>query len=316
MNDEGFHKTNNALWGGLIILAALTCLMGVIGFQAHSISLLAVAAQTAAGCCVLAASFSRIRTMRVQLAGASFRGLDRPISIGSILLIVVILVIAVEMGIISVKSFIGDTEYVPLTLPLFVLVISLFAKEIMFRILSSLAKREGTEEFIANARRHRADIYSSIVAVIGIVITMLAHTLEISALYFADVVVGLIISLFISKMGFSLVGKTISSSVENVLQQEEADFVTAVQKINGVITVDELCAREHGHYVVIEMTIGVNPRLSVWEGHEVSKKIKQQLMEQYHHVTNVYIHVNPYDAGYPYKQQPDVEASELPSVLH
>ena len=98
--------------------------------------------------------------------------------------------------------------------------------------------------------------------------------------------------------------------------EEAADFVTAVQKIHGVITVDDLCAREHGHYVVIEMTISVNPRLSVWEGHEVSKKIKLQLMKQYHHVTNVFIHVNPYDAGYPYKQQADVEASELPSVLH
>ena len=77
--------------------------------------------------------------------------------------------------------------------------------------------------------------------------------------------------------------------------EEAADFVTAVQKIHGVITVDDLCAREHGHYVVIEMTISVNPRLSVWEGHEVSKKIKLQLMKQYHHVTNVFIHVNPYD---------------------
>ena len=301
----------------MLVLTVLACLKGVVGFQAHSDSLLAAAAQSAAGICVLAAAIMRVRTTRVQLAGASFRGLDNRSSVGSILLIVLIMVIGTEMGIISVKSLISHVEYETNMNPLAFLVISLLTKEIMFQYLSRLGKQVGTEEFIANARRHRSDIYSSFVVVIGMVLTLLAHAMGYSALFYIDSVAGLIVALFICKMGFSLVSKTMSTSAENVLHQEEAaDFVTAVQKISGVITVDDLYAREHGHYVVIEMTISVNPRLSVWEGHEVSKKIKQQLMKQYHHVTNVFIHVNPYDAGYPYKQQADVEASELPSVLH
>ena len=75
----------------MLILTGLTCLKGVVGFQAHSDSLLAAAAQSAAGICVAAAAVMRVRTMRMQLAGASFRGLDKRSSVGSILLIVLIM---------------------------------------------------------------------------------------------------------------------------------------------------------------------------------------------------------------------------------
>ncbi|NQX60973.1 cation diffusion facilitator family transporter [Paenibacillus qinlingensis] len=316
MNDEGFRKTEYALWSALLVLTILACSMGIVGIRAHSNSLIAAAAQSAAGICIVAAAITRVRTMRVQLAGASFRGLEPQISVSSLLFIVLILLIGAELAVISVKSLINQVEYEASLVTFAVLVISLLAKEGMFYFLSKRGMQLGTEEFIANARRRRSDIYSSFVVIVGVLSTMLAQALGFNAFTYVDTFAGLIVALFIGKMGFSLVNKTISTPTEKVLHQEEAaDYVKAIQKIHGVITVDELNAREHGHYVVIEMTISVNPRLSVWEGHEVSKKIKQQLMKQYHHVTHVYIHVNPYDAGYPYKQA-DVEASELPSVLH
>jgi cation diffusion facilitator family transporter len=316
VNDEGFRKTEYALWSAILVLTVLACLMGIVGFQAHSNSLIAAAAQSVAGICVVAAAINRVRTMRVQLAGASYRGLDPQISVGSILLIVLILLISAELGVITVKSLINRVDYDATMMSFTILVISLLAKETIFHFLSKLGKQFGTEEFIANARRRRSDIYSSFVVIVGVLSTMLVQAIGFHAFSYVDSCAGLIVALFIGKMGFSLVSKTIPAPTEKVLHQEEAaDFVKAVQKIHGVITVDDLNAREHGHYVVIDMTISVNPRLSVWEGHELSKKIKQQLMKQYHHVSHVYIHVNPYDAGYPYKQA-DVEASELPSVLH
>ena len=84
-----------------------------------------------------------------------------------------------------------------------ILVISLLTKEIMFQYLSRLGKQIGTEEFIANARRRRSDIYSSFVVVIGILSMMLAHAFGFSVLSYVDSVAGLIIALFICKMGFS-----------------------------------------------------------------------------------------------------------------
>ncbi|MDR6555548.1 cation diffusion facilitator family transporter [Paenibacillus qinlingensis] len=317
MNDEGFQKTEYGFWGGMIVLSVLACLLGMIGFKANSLSLVAAAAQSAAGACLLADAGNRIRSMSVQLAGTSMGGLDKQLSVGSILLIVLIFVIGAELGILSIKSVFNPTEFNSTIMTLANLVFLLLAKEAMFQFLRRLGKQAGTEEFIANARRRRSDIYSSIVVVAGVVLSMLAHAAGSTVYSYVDALTGLIVAFLIGKIAYSLIGKSVSTTAVKILHEEEtADFVQTVQKIHGVITVDDLNAREHGHYVVINVTISVNPRLSVWEGHEVSKKIKQQLMKQYHHVTHVFTHVNPYDAGYPYKQQADVEASELPAVLH
>lgn len=316
MNEEGLRKTAYALWSAILVLSVLACVMGIVGFDVHSNALIAAAAQSAAGICIVAAAIARVRTMSAQLARASFRGLDPHISMGSIVLIVLILLIGAELGVVAVKCLINQVKYEAAMMNVALLVLALLAREGMFQFLRRLGNRLGTEEFIANARRSRSDIYSSFVVIVGVLSTMLAQEMGFTGFSYLDSFAGLIVALFIGKMGFSLVSQILSTPTENVRHQEEAaDYVNAVQKIHGVITVDDLNAREHGHYVVIDMTISVNPRLSVWEGHEVSKKIKQQLMKQYHHISHVYIHVNPYDAGYPYKQG-DVEASELPSVLH
>lgn len=317
MNGEGFQKTENGLWVVMLLLTGLACLKGIVGFQAHSDVLLAAAAQTLAGVGVLAAVIMRIRTMKALSTGASIRGLDKRIAIGSILLAVLIMVIGTQMGITSVKSLVYPVEHETHWVPLLVLMLSILAKEIMFAYITRMGHQLDTKEFIANVRRRRSDIYCSIVALIGLMAAMLGDSQGSTSFAYVDPLAGFIIALFIVNMGISVVKGNMSMLAENVLHQEDvADFVATVQRIHGVITVDHLSAREHGHYVVVEMTISVNPRLSVWEGHEVSKKIKQQLMKQYHHVSEVVIHVTPYDAGYPYKQHADVEANDLPSVLH
>ena len=91
---------------------------------------------------------------------------------------------------------------------------------------------------------------------------------------------------------------------------------TAVQRVKGVITVDGLRAREHGQYVIVDVKISVNPRISVSEGHEIAKMAKQHLMKRFSHVSDVLVHVNPYDPGYPYKNNVDPDHDEIPTVLH
>ncbi|MGG1555717.1 cation diffusion facilitator family transporter [Paenibacillus ferrarius] len=130
-------------------------------------------------------------------------------------------------------------------------------------------------------------------------------------------VAGLLVALLAIRAGFRYIWRSSQAGPRSERQHDEAaDMLEAVQRMHGVITVDELKAREQGHYVVVDMRVSVNPRLSVWEGHEISKRIKHQLMKQYHHVTDVTIHVIPYDAGYPYKPGNETDVGEMPTVIH
>lgn len=93
------------------------------------------------------------------------------------------------------------------------------------------------------------------------------------------------------------------------------DFMQIVQRVEGVIAVPSLRAKEHGHYVVAEIIISVNPRITVLEGQEIAKRVKLLLMHRFHHLTDVTISVEPYDPGYPYKSNHDPNQEQMPTLL-
>lgn len=317
MNDERFEKTERAVWGGIALHVALACLKGIIGVLSQSKALIADAAHSASDAVNAATVLVRLRTAKIPLDEASPNDQNKKISFASVLFSIIILVAGVEMGISSIKSFWDGADQAPRGFALVAIGISLFVKEMMFQYTYRLGKRLGSKELIANSWGHRSDIYSSIVALVGILGAMTGSYLGVSFLYYLDPLAGLFVSLLVLRMGYTCVKEALHTKSDYIMDQDDAaDLIAAVQMIKGVITVDGLQSRELGHYVVVDIKISVNPRVSVWEGHEVSKKIKQQLMKRFHHISDVYVHVTPYDAGYPYKNNSDTEISEFPSVIH
>ena len=90
-------------------------------------------------------------------------------------------------------------------------------------------------------------------------------------------------------------------------------MLEAVQRVDGVVAVDEVKARERGHYIVLDVAIRVNPRISVFEGQDVANRIRRMLTKRFLHVMDVNVKVQPYDPGYPYKSNHQEE--QMPSVL-
>jgi cation diffusion facilitator family transporter len=146
---------------------------------------------------------------------------------------------------------------------------------------------------------------------------VLGGRLGIPQLYYLDPAAGVFVSVLVLKMGFKLVMESIHSTMDHVLHQEDADeLLQTVQRVPGVIAVDDLRAREHGHYVIVDVKISVNPQITVLEGHDIAKSVKHQLMTRFIHVSDVFIHVNPYDPGYPYKNNVNSKEGDLPTLLH
>ncbi|MBE1440851.1 divalent metal cation (Fe/Co/Zn/Cd) transporter [Paenibacillus sp. OAS669] len=84
-----------------------------------------------------------------------------------------------------------------------------------------------------------------------------------------------------------LMEKTISP--EKLKEYEELVF-----SVPEVKRIDRLRARAFGQYVMIDVRVGIPARLSVQEGHDISRKIKQIIMEQHNDVEEVLIHLNPW----------------------
>lgn len=99
--------------------------------------------------------------------------------------------------------------------------------------------------------------------------------------------------------------------------REEAsdELMQIVQRVEGVVTVQSIRAREHGHYVIAEIVISVNPRITVLEGQEIAKRARMLLMHRFLHLSDVVIYVEPYDPGYPYKSNHDPNQEQIPTLL-
>jgi len=79
-----------------------------------------------------------------------------------------------------------------------------------------------------------------------------------------------------------------------VLHEEDTEeFKNVVRSIPEVMKLDELHAREHGHYVIIDLKISVDPHITVEQGHRIGKAVKRKLLEN-KNVQNVFVHINPY----------------------
>ncbi|MHA6485117.1 cation transporter dimerization domain-containing protein [Paenibacillus sp. strain BS8-2] len=98
-------------------------------------------------------------------------------------------------------------------------------------------------------------------------------------------------------------------------EESAVELAAVVQRVEGVLTVQSIRAREQGHYVVAEIVISVNPRITVLEGQDIAKRVKLLLMHRFLHLSEVMIHVEPYDPGYPYKSNHDPNQEQMPTLL-
>lgn len=317
MSQQRFAKAEFAAWMGIVGNLCLAVVKGVTGFFANSKALIADAAHSASDIVGSVAVLIGFRAAKRPPDEEHPYGHGKAESITAIIVSIILILVGVQIAISAVQSLNGGIREAPKDIALYVIVLSIAVKEIMFQYKIRLGKKLRSPSLIANAWEHRSDVYSSVAAFVGVGGAILGRSLGIPQLYYLDPIAGLVVALLILRMGYKLVKEAINNTMDRVLQGEESEeLLDSVQCVPGVITVDELRAREHGHYVVVDVKISVNPRITVMEGHEIGKVVKHTLMKRYIHVADVFIHVNPYDPGYPYKNNADSDQDGIPTVLH
>ncbi|MCP3773953.1 cation diffusion facilitator family transporter [Paenibacillus sp. MZ04-78.2] len=316
MTEERYKQAAVGAWIGIAGNLALALLKGVTGYLANSKALMADAFHSASDVVGSVAVLAGLRAAKRPPDEDHPYGHGKAEPIAAIILSVLLLVVGVEIGISAAKSIYGGVHEPPEGFALTVLILSIIVKEAMFQYKFRLGKKLASQALIANAWEHRSDVYSSIAAFVGVGGAMLGSYFGTPYLYYLDPIAGLVVAVMVLRMGYRLLMDSVHSTMDHVLHQEDAaDLLETVQRIKGVIAVDQLRAREHGHYVIVDVKISVNPRISIQEGHDIAKIVKYTLMKRFLHVSDVFVHVNPYDAGYPYKSA-DSEPDDMPTVLH
>lgn len=132
--------------------------------------------------------------------------------------------------------------------------VSLVMKEWLFRWTKRVGERAHSRVVVANAYHHRADAWSSGVALVGVG----GHLIGLPML---DSVAGLIVSLSISKIGWDLLR---GSALEFFDYQFSSDMCNLHSSVADVVArlsppVVNIFATRHGHEHILHCTIVVSP---------------------------------------------------------
>jgi cation diffusion facilitator family transporter len=291
--DERFRKAEFAAMVGVVGNVVLAVIKGVVGVIGNSRALIADAAHSASDVAGSLAVFIGLRAAKQPPDEDHPYGHGKAESIAAIIVAVLLFLVGIEIGISSIEAFFEPIES-PKFIAIYAVILSIVVKEIMFQYKYRLGKKIKSDAIIVNAYEHRSDVYSSIAALVGIGAAVFSSYANIDWLVYADPTAGIFVSLLILKMAWGLGAESIHNTLDHVLHEEDTSELKRVaESVEQVEQVDELLAREHGHYVIVDIKISVDPDMTVEEGHRVGKSVKRKLMEK-QNVQNVMVHVNPY----------------------
>ncbi len=179
----------------------------------------------------------------------------------------------------------------PEAMALWAAVLSIVVKELMARYTALAARIHHSPAMRTNAAHHRSDALSSVAAVVGIGGAMLGLTMLDSA-------AALVISLLIVKMGWDLLRENAMIVLETMPDEEfVADVRRTAATVDGVRAVSRLRIRPRGSVYSVDISITVDPELTVAQGHAIADRLERALEESVRELFEVVAHVEPHRGG-------------------
>lgn len=176
-----------------------------------------------------------------------------------------------------------------------VAIISYAAKEFLYRSSMKVAKQHNSKAIEAVAFDHKADIVASIAAAIGVLLSVLGDKLHIHILLYGDKAASIFVAYLIFKISKEMLSEAFDILLERNIDVETlGDYKKVISDFPEVKRIDRLRAREHGHYVLVDLRISIDHDKTIKEGHDLSREIKLKLMEEHDNIEEVLIHLNPY----------------------
>src|SRR5690625_43448 len=285
-----------ATWVGIIVNILLTIIKTVGGIVSGSRALIADALHSASD---IVGSNVILFAVKISVQPPDEEhpyGHGKAENIASIIIAFLLIAVGIEISISSVNVFFGEKPVAPGMLALIVIILSILIKEALFHYKYRLGKKYQSTALISEAWHHRSDSLSSIAALIGIGAAILGERYDIPLLVYGDAVAGIAVSLIVIKVGYDLAKDASNVMMEKVLDKEKVQpYKDTVKNIAGVLLIDQMYARTHGRYVIIDIKISVNPKITVREGHDIAAMVKEALLNNHKDIEDVLVHINPFD---------------------
>jgi cation diffusion facilitator family transporter len=225
----------------------------------------------------------------------------------AVTMILGIILVAVGAGIAisaGMRLASAQTFVIPSAMTLWIAVITLGAKEGLYRYTMVTADRFDSNMLRANAWHHRSDALSSLIVAAGIGGSLLGFG-------YLDSVAALIVALMVVKVGGELAWQSLRELVDTGLAAEDLESIRQViLSISGVKALHLLRTRRVGEQALADVHIIVDDHVSVSEGHQISEMVRARLIREIAPLADVMVHIDteedvnvPSGAGLPLRDE-------------
>lgn len=283
-----------AAWISVISNVLLTLIKIIVGSFSKSQVLLADGIHNAADVVASVASLGSMKISNQPADEDHPYGHGKAEVVSSGIVAIILIFAALFMTYESIKAlFHPATE--PHMIAFIAAIISLIWKQTLYVYTIRIGRQVNSKGLIATAYDHLADVYASIAAVIGIGIALLNNIYPIPYAAYGDPLAGIIVSFFVLKLAFGMAKEAIYILMEGGLPTEKcSEYRKMILAHPYVKRIDRIRARNHGHYILIDVRISVPAHLSIQQGHDICREIKTTIMKQDSEVYEVLIHLNPW----------------------
>ncbi len=180
----------------------------------------------------------------------------------------------------------GTIEALPASV-LCVALVSVVAKELLYRATRKIAVATGSSALYANAWHHRSDALSSVAVVIGFVAMKFGYA---HGDHVATIVVGLMIILVAVKIIEGCLHEFAERAVDSGTMEQIKQIIGSEQRIRQWHTLRTRCA---GREIFMDLHILVDPQLNITEAHEIAEALEDTMHAQIARPVNITVHVEP-----------------------
>lgn len=287
--EQRFRMAQRSTWVSVALNVVLTVLQFVIGYFGRSQALIADAMHSLSD---LLSDFLVLWANRASSRSADEThpyGHARIETAATLILGVMLLAIGLALLWGAGVKLQDPAKFQPVHVAtLYMAIITLICKELLFRYLLRIAKRLRSQMLTANAWHSRSDAASSLVVVAGIGGNLLGF-------HFLDLVAALLVAFLIVRMGWKMAFQSLSDLVDTALSEEDVAAIRATLATTpGVLGLHELRTRKMGDQALVDAHVLVDPRISVSEGHFIAEAARRRVLER-HEVLDVMVHIDPED---------------------
>jgi cation diffusion facilitator family transporter len=167
--------------------------------------------------------------------------------------------------------------------------VSIAAKEWLYRITQALGNKTKSRLLLANAWHHRSDALSSVIVLIGVGGAMVGFL-------WLEMLAAMGVALMIAQIGWKLSRQSVEELVDTALAESYVEQIKEkIEGVEGVRGVHSIRTRRMGNDVLADIHLQVEPFISVSEGHHIGEWVTHEITSYFNELNDVIVHIDAED---------------------